>query len=173
MVIQPQCIGMLFSAIKTSVFYKAVFNVTPQWFILVQLKSVCFTLRSPVTITLSTEFFMLFNRAVFMIDVGGMWIIEILADFCESFKIIMMASLSVSIEDKVSEIQKLILLCTRIATPLCLLGLSLHIIIWFAILSLKLGNVNDYAMRIYSKYVELDGSNRTCITGQEEPVQYG
>ena len=103
------------------------------------LKSACFALRSRIMITLSAEFFMLLNRVVFIRDAGGMKIVEILVEICESFRMIVMASLSVSKEEHVSAIPKLTLLRIRIATPSpCSLVLSLCAIVWFGISSLKL-----------------------------------
>ena len=60
---------------------------------------------------------MLLSRVVFIRDAGRMKIVEILVEICESFRMIVMASLSVSKEEHVSVIPKLILLLIRIATP--------------------------------------------------------
>ena len=53
-----------------------------------------------------------------------------LAGYCESFRILVIALLSMSIEEHVLTIPKSILIHTKIATPLpCLLGLLLGVII--------------------------------------------
>ena len=73
---------------------------------------------------------MLLNRVVFIRDAGEMKIVEILVEICESFRMIEMASLSVSKEEHVSAIPKLILLRIRTATPSpCSLVLSLCAIV--------------------------------------------
>ena len=63
-------VDLLFSAKKRSASYKAFFNATPHLSVLVQLKSVCFALRSPVMIILSTEFLMLLRSAVLIFEAG-------------------------------------------------------------------------------------------------------
>ena len=79
---------------------------------------------------LSAEFFMLFSRIVFIVESGGIRIVDILVQYCESFRKILMASLLVSMEEHVSTISRLMSLRTRIATPPpCLLGLSLQLMI--------------------------------------------
>ena len=56
---------------KRLAWYKDFFNAIPNLSVLVQLKSLCFALRSPVMIILSAEFLMLFSSAVLIVDAGG------------------------------------------------------------------------------------------------------
>ena len=84
----------------------------------------------PVMITLSAVLFLLFNRVLFIVDLAGVVIYS---------RIIVMASLSVSIEKYLSTIPKLMLLRRRITTPPpYLLGRSLRLMIWIGISSLNL-----------------------------------
>ena len=73
---------------------------------------------------------MLFNRVVLVMDAGEMQIVEMFVEYCESFRMTVMGSLPVSIEEHVSAIPKLILLRSMNATSSpCLLDLSLCVIV--------------------------------------------
>ena len=69
-------------------------------------------------------------RSLYNYDVGGIEIVEMLVYICESFEIIMIVSLSVSIEKHVSAIQQSMILHTVIVTPsLFHFGLPLRVIL--------------------------------------------
>ena len=71
-VLLSQCVGLLLSAIKRSGLYKVLFNAIPHLFDLVQLKSVCFALRSPVMKILSAESSILSSSVMLIVEAGGM-----------------------------------------------------------------------------------------------------
>ena len=73
---------------------------------------------------------------------------------CESFEIIVIVSLSVSIEKHVSAIPQSMILHTVIVTPsLFLFGLPLRVILWFEMLSLRIHWKLSTILEISSKSV--------------------